>query len=315
MYSICLVVIYIGELPSWFNLWLLSCSRNPSISWLLFTDQKINQFSPHNVKIIQTTITDLQHLFSEALEIDVTLHHPYKLCDLRPTYGYVLKNYLNKFQFWGHCDIDMIFGSLRNYLTEDLLSKNNKVQINGHLSLYRNCPYCNNFFRIQAPGIDYREILSSPDHFGFDEWKGIYKLLLFAGIPFYLDQSIYADIRPEIYELRTVKQLNTPHYPQLFYWLNGEVFWHIFHNDSDIITKVAYIHFQKRKMFVSDGYFENGFYILPKSFTPLDSFPLTKIMSIAHNPRSRLDEFKYHYLFYRSRIYSIIRKTLNSLLK
>src|SRR4051794_30688065 len=39
--SVCLVVCYFGPIPGWFNRYLLSCAYNPSIDFLIITDQTI----------------------------------------------------------------------------------------------------------------------------------------------------------------------------------------------------------------------------------------------------------------------------------
>ena len=43
------------------------------------------------------------------------------------------------YDFWGHCDMDLIWGDIRNFITEDVLSKYDKIiiQINKHTELLR----------------------------------------------------------------------------------------------------------------------------------------------------------------------------------
>ena len=40
--SICYVIPYFGKLPAGFKMWLLSCSANDTIDWILYTDDLQN---------------------------------------------------------------------------------------------------------------------------------------------------------------------------------------------------------------------------------------------------------------------------------
>ena len=54
--KICVIGVYLGTLPRYFSLWLKSCENNPSIDFLLFTDQVLGGM-PSNVKIYPMTLT------------------------------------------------------------------------------------------------------------------------------------------------------------------------------------------------------------------------------------------------------------------
>ena len=45
--------------------------------------------------------------------MQVTLDRPYKLCDFKPAYGFIFGEYLKEYDYWGHCDIDIVWGDLR----------------------------------------------------------------------------------------------------------------------------------------------------------------------------------------------------------
>ena len=36
--------------------------------------------------------------------------------DLRPAYGVLFEEYLDGYDFWGHCDLDVLFGRIRDHL-------------------------------------------------------------------------------------------------------------------------------------------------------------------------------------------------------
>ena len=49
--------------------------------------------------------------------------------------GVIFTEDLEGFDFWGYCDMNMIFGDIRKFITRDVLLAYKKVLIHGHLSL------------------------------------------------------------------------------------------------------------------------------------------------------------------------------------
>lgn len=67
---------------------------------------------PYNVEVIYKTLEELKDLFEKKLSIRIENLQPYKLCDFRPSYGLVFEEYLESYDYWGFCDIDLIWGNL-----------------------------------------------------------------------------------------------------------------------------------------------------------------------------------------------------------
>src|SRR6185295_13297049 len=93
----------------------------------------------------------------------------YKLCDLRPAYGLIHARDIAGFDFWGFGDIDVVYGDLRGYFTEErlrhqLLSCHGR-RISGHLTLLANNELMCNAFRQVA---EWRELMLG-EHVAFDE--------------------------------------------------------------------------------------------------------------------------------------------------
>lgn len=148
--KIALIIPYFGKLPNWFDLFLLSCGNNPSIHFILFTDDESSFNYPANFKVVYLKFSELQQLFKSKLNDEaIYIGHPYKLCDYRPCYGLVLSDYLSEYDFWGHCDIDLIFGDIEKYLSKIELANFDRLFPYGHFSLYRNIEKVNNAFRIK----------------------------------------------------------------------------------------------------------------------------------------------------------------------
>jgi hypothetical protein len=169
--KIALVNVYFGKWPIWFPAFLQSCKFNSSINWLLFTDCAALQVPLENVTIIPTTVAEFNALASRTLGFEVQLPFPYKLCDYRTAYGVIFEDYLQAFDFWGHCDIDIIWGDIRSFISESILRDNQIISsrwntLAGHFTLWKNEAQINTLFR-QVP--NYKAIIADPASRNFDE--------------------------------------------------------------------------------------------------------------------------------------------------
>ena len=165
------ICCYFGQWPVWFPGFLLSCKYNKNIDWLFFTDCKIPKKYPSNVKFVKCSMDYLSELVTTKLKFRVKITEPYKLCDLKPVYGLVFEDYLDSYDFWGMCDIDIIYGDIRKFITEKMLNENDIISsrvnnISGHFNLFRNKFETNNIFRKLK---DYELKINQQKHFAVDE--------------------------------------------------------------------------------------------------------------------------------------------------
>jgi len=207
------IVPYFGKWPPWFPAFVLTAAHNSTVEWILFTDCQAPKSVPPNMRFVQMPLPQLNQLASSKLGLKIN-KGPYSQCDMRPAFGVIFDEYLKDAEFWGHCDLDVIWGDLRTYLSPNILNNyqiitNNLRQMAGHLGLYRNCPEVNNFFR-QAP--DHKEILEDPQFHYFDE-DGISNCLKENNV-----QGIYWDRNDKVHD-RELKYL-----PTGWYWKRGRIF-------------------------------------------------------------------------------------------
>ena len=170
-FRIALVLPYFGRWPVWLPAFLLSCKYNPDIDWLLFSDCGKPNDLPSNVYYIPETIERIQKLAEDKLGTTVTLAFPYKLCELRPAFGQIFAHYLSDYDFWGHCDLDVIWGDIRSWITQDMLQRYDilsarRHKMCGHFSLYRNVQDVNRLF-MDDPR--WRSFFADTIHRRFDE--------------------------------------------------------------------------------------------------------------------------------------------------
>ena len=264
-YKIIIIGCYFGKFPKYIDLWLNSCAYNPDINWIIYTDQKMNNL-PSNVEAKNLTFMQLGELASKKLNDDsISLQYPYKICDFRPAFGIIFEDDIKGFDFWGHCDFDMIFGDIRKYFTDELLKDHDKLLKNGHLTLYRNDTKTNSLFLLQGSSYDSKTVFNINKNFTYDE-VGINEICKKNGVSLYFER-IFADIAMIYHRFRIIGLINYDN--QVFFWENGKVFrGYISENGTINYEEFIYIHFKKRNF---DGYpfdLEKGtsFFITPSGF-------------------------------------------------
>ena len=172
MPRIAFIITYIGKYPWYFPYFLHSCKYNPTIDFLIFTDNNDpNLDLSENVKILPYSIEKFKADAAEALGFEVAIETGYKLCDFRPAYGLIFSDVISEYDFWGYCDIDVIFGNIRSFMTDDLLSEYDVISarhdyLTGCFSLFRNTPYCRELFEQSK---DYKKVFTDKRNFFFDE--------------------------------------------------------------------------------------------------------------------------------------------------
>ncbi len=270
--NIAILVCYLGPLPEYFPLWVKSCAANPSFDFLLLTDQQPEGLPP-NVHCIETSLPALRQQFTEKLGFEISLERPYKLCDFKPLYGELFEELLRPYDFWGHCDLDQIFGCLSDFIDDALLKRYDKFYKLGHLAIYRNDPACNARYRLPGYRADWREVVTKPTAYLFDE-DGMNAIYAQGGFPVYF-QPDYADISP-IYRrfkrseflLDDAQKRNNNYDRQVFYWEDGRLL-RAFVRDGVVCSDAfAYIHFQRRGFGrpAFDMRTAERFYITPDGF-------------------------------------------------
>lgn len=262
MKTICIIIPYFGHFNNYFPLFLISCKNNPTVNWLVFTDDKEEYNWPPNVKVVYTTLDDIRLRVQHLFPFKISLKKPYKLCDYKPAYGLIFEKELEGFDFWGHCDTDMIIGNIRHFVTDSVL-ENDKVFSRGHFTLYRNNKQMNSYFQNQNY-ISYQEVFTSDSSYAFDEWGGVSKAAEIDGIECY-DELVMDDIWTNADGFIPTKRFSGPVSPYhknnidisneyrrmryIVYQYNKGCLSRVWLRKNLIHTEeVLYVHFQKRSM-------------------------------------------------------------------
>lgn len=146
-----IIIPYFGRLPELSKLFFISAGYNKHVRFLFFTDQKKPVGLPENIRYIRFSLNDFNKLVGKKLGIDVKVLYPYKLCDYKPMYGKIFEDYLTETQFWGYCDLDMIFGSISKIITAadmnnyDIITSR-KDSLAGNFTLFKNTEELKNLY-------------------------------------------------------------------------------------------------------------------------------------------------------------------------
>ena len=273
---ICIINVWFGNLPNYFPLWLKSASFNPNIDFLIFGDQSYNEALPDNVAFYKTDLEFIRKRAADILGMETVLETPYKLCDYKVLYGKIFEGYLNGYDYWGHCDLDLIWGNLEKCFIENKITNYEKFFPLGHLSLYKNEGDINMRICSGGGGVkDYKEIYSTNDICRADEMWGIIPIYLNNGYSFF-KKKCFADITC-IHKRYTLAgssyeegEIIKNYKHQVFLWENGTIYRVYIDNDKIQYEEYAYIHFQRRKNYcVSfDPDDVSCFLITSKGFVP-----------------------------------------------
>ena len=314
MPSIILILPYFGCFPNYFDLWLQSCKNNSSINWLIFTDNDTTVFSEKsNITFINLTFVDFCKKFENYFDFQIVLNTAYKLCDYRPFYGMVLNEFVKNYDFWGYCDCDLIFGDIRKFATDEILSKCDKFLGHGHFSLQRtNDPEYSEIIKqtFVKGKYDYKYVYSHQEGFAFDEYDHLgvsYSYLRYRSDRFYSGYSsndslykvtnilypdstekyhvttnlrierIYDDIYTDITHFRDIKDTKDTKKNILYSYNNGVLNRVISEKSKIIYEEILYLHLMKRKMSVHTDNIDM-YYIIPNKFVPYNENPTLDYM-------------------------------------
>lgn len=271
MRSICYVVVYFGKLPDTMKLWLKSCKYNSTINWLIYTDDTTEYDYPDNISVKYCSFNDFKVKVQMKFPFEIKIDTPYRLCDYKVAYGYILEEELKKYDFWGYCDLDIVFGNIRSFLTEEVLENYDRVGFLGHSTLYKNTYDMNRLFMKTLDNKELYKIFFSSggkqNHFFDEKWMdlicGKYDIKTYR-------KTIFADVIPWAWKFRigyvqSNEKVKNEH--RIFLWDNGELFsCSIGHERNVIFDKYMYIHLLKRSMkcIISDEV--DRFLIVPNKF-------------------------------------------------
>jgi hypothetical protein len=204
--KIAVAICYMGRMPWYFTYFAHSCRYNPSVDFYIITDHRITIDPPPNVKPVYMTMDELCAQASNKLGFEVNIKSAYKLCDFKPAYGMIFDNILKDYDFWGHGDIDVVFGNIRSFISDDILESNDLVVVRhdfltGYFQLFRNNEKMNTLFMRSK---DYKRVMQQEEHFCFDETNFKFEEFAEGKTP----DEVPSDIESMMHVVRRAQQQN-----------------------------------------------------------------------------------------------------------
>ena len=182
MKSIVIIFPHFGVLPPQYKMWRASAIYNADIDFLFFTDCDVEPAK--NILVHKMSFDQFREMVQNKFDFPIVLDRPYKICDYRPGFAYILSDYVKDYDFWGWGDLDVVYGDIRHFITDEVLSHYNMFSGYGHFTLYRNNEYTNTFFMKEINGfVSYKDAFTNQRSMYFDEyeykgfgdkWRGIH---------------------------------------------------------------------------------------------------------------------------------------------
>ncbi len=127
-----LIVPFFGELPEWFD------KYTPPKGYDLLLDTNLEGFKKR---------------VKDKLGIDCEIKEGTgKVWDFRPALGILYSEQLKDYDFWGHTDLDCVYGDIDKWVTDEFLENldvhsNHNTYVCGCWTLYRNTKEVNELFK------------------------------------------------------------------------------------------------------------------------------------------------------------------------
>ncbi len=171
MNSIIFTISYFGKFPEWAPLYFETIRRNPTVDFIFYTDCDTEGYNYPNVHFKKMSFEAYIQMAGEKTGTDFKPANPYKLCDLRPLYPIVHYEDIKEYNFYGWADMDLLFGDIRSFYTDEILNKydvfsTHANRISGHMALFRNTAKNRNMYK---KIYDWRNKLAHPHFVGIDE--------------------------------------------------------------------------------------------------------------------------------------------------
>lgn len=249
MYKIVVIIPFFGTFTNYFNFWLYSASKNKNYDFLIVNDFDHPEIKYSNIKFLKMNLANLKELASSKLGFNISFEYSYKKCDYKPAYGLIFEDYIKDYDYWGYCDVDLIFGNLDKYVTNDKLEKYLKLYKLGHFSLTKNNQDGNDLFKRRCDNalLNYKLVYSTNKNFGFDE--------LFLNDEFASGQlySGFGDFSQIMVRYKNFQVFNESSKTNnaIFEYDDGSLYIYFLNDKKELVKEeTMYAHFQKRKISV-----------------------------------------------------------------
>ena len=267
MKKACFIIPYFGRFPNYYSLWLQSAGRQTDYDFIFLTDIPFDKPLPENVKFVRMSFEDIVQRVRDVLKIEPALSDAYKLCDFKPAYGFLFPEIIAPYPFWGFVDIDLILGDISHFIKDIHFEKFDKIGVQGHLMMLRNCEKVNRLFMTDTGGRfpEYKAVFQNEYSYHFDE-SG-----LFANSDEFGVRSCVAGHYYDVMAHRFpfLARVSADEFcPVVVQYKDGKLLMHRLIGSEIDTIETMYVHFQKRTMSVEIDVEAEEYLMVPNRFIP-----------------------------------------------
>lgn len=152
-----LICPWFGPLPEWMPLWEKNVATLERYGYDVLREHDLDAFKARVNRVLQ-------------IECPIVAGEG-KIHDFRCAFGLLYEEELEGYDYWGHTDLDCVYGRVGYFLPDTMLGEldifsNHATYVSGPWSLYRNSELVNGLFtRVE----DWRDYLTNPTTTGWVE--------------------------------------------------------------------------------------------------------------------------------------------------
>lgn len=171
MNSIVLLSVYFGDLPDYFNYFIETAKTNKTIQFVIYNDRLKEEKTIDNIHLIPLSLVNLNQRLTSIFNTTVTLNSSWKINEIKPLFALLFPGKIKAYDFWGWCDIDIIWGNIRNFMTEEILEKSQVISTKpywtaGHFTLFKNTEQLN---KLALSYSELPDLLNDEKYYAFEE--------------------------------------------------------------------------------------------------------------------------------------------------
>lgn len=295
--KICLILPYFGKFNNYFDLWLNSCKYNERIDWHIYTDDHTAFNYPKNVIVHYCLFSDLRKRIQSLFGSDIILAQPYDLCKYKVAYHKIFPEVVRRYDYWGFCDCDLIWGDICSAIIPALEKEFDKISWRGHFTLFKNSNEINELFQYKIPGNKTFEdcILRKNEINLFDE-VGINRVFDYLNKPIYKD-LLFADLKVKPFNFVCSHFSDSQEFKnknQIFEWNKGKLYRIYICNGCVCKEEFSYIHFLRREMKYLIKRDSDHYLIVPNKFIDYQDLTASQIINLSKR--------RFYWRYYKKRL-------------
>lgn len=295
---VCLILPYFGKFNNYFDLWLRSCKYNDKIDWYIYTDDRDFYEYPKNVIVHYCDFVDIQRRAFDLFGNDIQLDKPYDLCKFRVAYHKLFPEVINRYQYWGYCDCDLIWGDLYSAISPALEREYDKISWRGHFTLFKNSSDIQNLYLLEILGnTTFKNCISKKnDEINLFDECGINRIFDYFKRRVYND-LIFADLQVKCFQFVCNHFSLSEQYKnenQIFEWNKGKLYRIYIYKDQIYKEEFSYIHFLRREMKYLIKQDRDHYLIVPNKFIDYQDLTVSQIINFSKR--------RFYWRYYKKRL-------------